>query len=63
MAKFDCRMIEVCPTSQEPMRAFTDSLMAREAHSVRPAPARRISDLKFSVVITPYVAPYGCSSR
>jgi hypothetical protein len=33
MAKFDCRMIEVCPTSQEPMRGFTDRMMALEAHS------------------------------
>jgi len=33
MAKFDCKMIEVCPTSQQPMRDFTDRLMALEAHS------------------------------
>jgi microcystin degradation protein MlrC len=33
MAKFDCRMIEVLPTSTQPMRGFADRMMAMEAHS------------------------------
>ena len=33
MSKFDCRMIEVLPTSQEPMRSFIDKIMQLEAHS------------------------------
>ncbi len=31
MAVFDCRMIDVFPTSREPMRSFVDKLMAIEA--------------------------------
>lgn len=31
MAVFDCRMIDVFPTSKEPMRSFVDKLMAIEA--------------------------------
>jgi microcystin degradation protein MlrC len=30
MATFDCRMIDVFPTSQEPMRSFVDRLKARQ---------------------------------
>ena len=33
MAKFDCRMIEVLPTSTQPMRGFADRMMAMEGHS------------------------------
>eukprot|EP01047_Picozoa_sp_COSAG01_P064916 COSAG01_NODE_8671_length_2702_cov_2.911256_4_plen_322_part_00 len=33
MAKWDCRMIEVLPTSTQPMRGFVDGLMAIESHS------------------------------
>jgi microcystin degradation protein MlrC len=33
MAKFDCRMIEVLPTSTQPMRGFAERMMAMEAHS------------------------------
>lgn len=33
MSKFDCKMVEVLPTSQEPMRSFVDKLMSTEAHS------------------------------
>jgi microcystin degradation protein MlrC len=33
MSKFDCKMIEVLPTSTEPMRGFMDRIMTMEAHS------------------------------
>ena len=33
MSKFDCKMVEVLPTSQEPMRSFIDKIMLLEAHS------------------------------
>ena len=32
MSVFDCRMIDVFPTSREPMRGFVDRLMALEGH-------------------------------
>ena len=44
MAKFDCRMIEVYPTSQQPMRGFADRLMAAEYHSERSALSELPSD-------------------
>ena len=33
MHKFDCRMIEVLPTSRQPMRGFVDRMMSLEARS------------------------------
>ena len=33
MSAFDCKMIEVLPTSTEPMRSFVDRLMQLEPHS------------------------------
>lgn len=33
MAKFDCKMIEVLPTSRQPMRDFVDKMMTLEHHS------------------------------
>eukprot|EP01052_Picozoa_sp_SAG31_P048609 SAG31_NODE_10244_length_1165_cov_1.086304_1_plen_272_part_01 len=33
MSAFDCRMIEVLPTSTEPMRSFVDRMMQLEPHS------------------------------
>jgi len=33
LAVFDCRMIEVLPTSREPMRSFVDKLKQLEGHS------------------------------
>ena len=33
MATFDCRMIDVFPTSQEPMRSFVDRLKARQGRN------------------------------
>lgn len=33
MRKFDCRLMEVFPTSREPMRSFVDRIMALEQHS------------------------------
>ena len=41
MEVFDCKMIEVCPTSQQPMRGFADRLMAAEYSSAR----SRLSEL------------------
>lgn len=32
MSTFDCRMIEILPTSREPMRSFVDRLTAMEGH-------------------------------
>jgi microcystin degradation protein MlrC len=33
MVKFDCKMIEVLPTSRQPMRDFVDKMMTLEHHS------------------------------
>ena len=33
MQRFDCKMIEVLPTSTQPMRGFVDKMMRLEAHS------------------------------
>ena len=33
MEKFDCKMVEVLPTSTEPMRSFVDKMMRLEANS------------------------------
>ncbi|MEW7009310.1 M81 family metallopeptidase [Lentilitoribacter sp. EG35] len=32
ISTFDCKMIEVLPTSREPMRSFVDKIKAREGH-------------------------------
>jgi hypothetical protein len=34
MSKFDCKMIEVLPTSRQPMRDFVDKLMSLEHKSL-----------------------------
>ena len=33
MARFDCKMVEVLPTSTQPMRGFVDKMMRLESHS------------------------------
>jgi microcystin degradation protein MlrC len=56
MAKFDCRMIEVLPTSTQPMRGFADRMMAMEGHSE----LSELSEIKKHIPGDPHVLSVSC---
>eukprot|EP01043_Picozoa_sp_COSAG02_P036277 COSAG02_NODE_2646_length_8338_cov_5.543634_6_plen_224_part_00 len=56
MAKFDCRMIEVLPTSTQPMRGFADRMMAMEGHSE----LSELSEIKNHIPGDPQILSVSC---
>eukprot|EP01043_Picozoa_sp_COSAG02_P000090 COSAG02_NODE_1_length_108762_cov_456.708287_90_plen_186_part_00 len=56
MAKFDCRMIEVLPTSTQPMRGFADRMMAMEGHSE----LSELSEINTHIPGDPHILSVSC---